>query len=42
MFVINRLNIANTTIIVVANISIYIYFVKKLTILIVILIKYNI
>ncbi len=42
IFAINRLNIANTTIITAANISIYIYLIRKLTISIVALIKYNI
>jgi len=41
MLVINKLNIINTTTMLIANINIYMYFIKKLTILIVILIKYN-
>jgi len=40
--IINKLNITNTTIITIASIDIYIYLVRKLTILIVVSIKYNV
>jgi len=42
IFVVNRSNIANATIVTAANINIYIYFARKSTIPIVASIKYNI
>ena len=42
IFVVSKSNITNIAIIIAANINIYIYFVRKLTISIVVLIKYNI
>jgi len=39
--IINKLNITNATTILIANINIYTYLIKRLTILIIVLIKYN-